>query len=64
MRPDQQKLRATQKEGAKDEQKDIENRHQPQAASKQGHQAEEAGQGVVRRRDGSDDEKGGPRSNG
>lgn len=51
MRPDKQKLRATQKEGAKDEQKDLENRRQPQAQSKQGHHDKEAGQGLVRRRD-------------
>lgn len=51
MRPDKPKLRATQKEGAKDARKDLENRRQPQAASKQGHARKESGQGSVRRRD-------------
>lgn len=57
MRPDKQKLQATQKEGAKDEQKDLENRRQPQAASKRGHHEQHAGQGVVRRRDGESDKR-------
>lgn len=64
MRPDQQKLRATQKSGIKDEAKDLQNNRQLNAASKQGHQSEKSGQGHVRRQDGSRDEKGGPRSNG
>ena len=53
MRPDKQKLQATQKEGAKDEPKDLENRRQPRAASKRGHHDHEAGQGAVKRRDGA-----------
>lgn len=64
MRPDQQKLRATQKSGIKDEAKDLQNNRQLKAASKQGHEPEKSGQGHVRRQDGSRDEKGGPRSNG
>ena len=64
MRPDHQKLKATRKEGAKAERKDLENRRQPQSLSKQGHEQHESGQGHVRRRDGSGDDKGGPRSNG
>jgi len=64
MRPDHQKLNATQKEGAKDEAKDLANRRKPEAASRQGHEREASGQGHVRRLDGSRDEKGGPRSNG
>lgn len=64
MRPDQQKLRATQKSGIKDEAKDLQGNRQLKAASKQGHQSEKSGQGHVRRQDGSRDEKGGPRSNG
>lgn len=51
MRPDKQKLQATQKEGTKREQKDLENRRQPQSAAKQGHQPQEAGQDLVRRRE-------------
>ena len=57
MRPDQQKLHAQHKEGMKNEAKDIENRRQPQAASKQGHQDQGSGQGVVRRHDGEHDGK-------
>jgi len=59
MRPDHQKLNAQHKEGAKDQPKDIENRRQPQAASKQGYHAEQSGQGLVRRRDGDQDNKRG-----
>lgn len=58
MRDDEQKRRATQKEGAKDEQKDLEDRHQAQSPSRQGHARKEAGQGVVRRRDGGPDTAG------
>jgi hypothetical protein len=64
MRPDQQKLRATQKSGIKDEAKDLENNRQLKAASKRGHETEKSGQGHVRRQDESRDEKGSPRSNG
>jgi hypothetical protein len=64
MRSDQQKLRATQKSGIKDEAKHLENDRQLKATSKQGHQSEKSGQGHVRRQDGSRDEKGSPRSNG
>lgn len=64
MRPDHQKLDATQKSGAKDQAKDIANRNQPQALSKRGHEEEHSGQGYVRRRDGSSDAKGGPGSEG
>jgi len=63
MRPDEQKLRATQKSGMKDEAKDLENNRQLKAASKQGHESQKSGQGHVRRQDGSRDEKGSPRSN-
>jgi len=59
MRPDQQKLHAQHKEGLKNEAKDIENRRQPQAASKQGHRDDGSGQGLVRRRDGEGDNKRG-----
>ena len=59
MRPDRQKLNAQHKEGMKNAPKDIENRRPPQAASKQGHQAEASGQGLVRRHDGDRDSKGG-----
>ena len=55
MRADQQKLEAQHKEGAKDEPKDIENRRQPKAASKQGYEREKSGQGLVRRHDGDHD---------
>lgn len=58
MRDDQQKLQATQKQGAKDERKDLEDRHQLKAPSKQGHARKEAGQGNVRRRDGEADTAG------
>lgn len=61
MRPDHQKLHATQKSGSKDQAKDLAHRRQPQAPSKQGHPRQASGQGHVRRRG---DEKGGPRSNG
>ena len=63
MRPDKQKLDATQHSGMKDEAKDLANDRQPTAASKQGHEPERSGQGHVRRRDGSRDEKGTPRTN-
>lgn len=59
MRPDHQKLNATQKSGAKDDAKDIANRNQPQAMSKRGYEEEHSGQGYVRRRDGDSDRKGG-----
>jgi hypothetical protein len=59
MRTDHQKLNAQHKEGAKDQPKDIENRRQPQAASKQGFHGQETGQGLVRRRDGDRDNKRG-----
>lgn len=52
MRTDTPKARATHKEGAKREQKDVENRRQPKAASKQGHETAKSGQGLVRRQDG------------
>ena len=55
MRPDLPKQRATQKEGTKDEQKDLEHRGQLQAESKQGHPRKESGQDVVRRQSGEDD---------
>lgn len=58
MRPDHQKLNATHEEGAKDEAKDLENRRQPKAASRQGHEPEKSGQGHVRRHDGDSDRKG------
>lgn len=58
MRDDEQKLRAIQKEGVKRGQKDLEGRHQLQSPSKQGHARKEAGQGVVRRRDGHTDTAG------
>lgn len=64
MRPDQQKLRATQESGMKDEARDLGNNRQLKAASKQGHQSEKSGQGHVRRKDGSRDEKAGPRTTG
>ena len=51
MRSDKQKAQATQKEGGKRERKDVENRRQPQAASKRGHEKCESGEGLVRRRD-------------
>lgn len=35
MRPDKPKAEATQKSGRKDEKKDLENRNQPKAASRQ-----------------------------
>ncbi|MGN2243824.1 hypothetical protein ACFWZU_09980 [Frateuria sp. GZRR33] len=57
MRPDQQKLHAQHKEGLKNDAKDIENRRQPQAASKQGFHEEASGQGIVRRHDGDHDNK-------
>ena len=63
MRPDKQKLDATQHSGKKDEAKDLADDRQPRAASKQGHASEKSGQGHVRRRDGSRDEKGTPRTN-
>ena len=63
MRPDKQKLDATQHSGMKDAAKDLANDRQPRAASRQGHEAEQAGQGHVRRRDGDSDEKGTPRTN-
>lgn len=63
MRPDKQKLDATQHSGMKDEASDLANDRQPRATSKQGHQTEKSGQGHVRRRDGSSDEKGTPRTN-
>ena len=63
MRPDRQKLDATQHSGMKDEAKDIANDRQPRAPSKQGHEPERDGQGNVLRRDGSRDEKGVPRTN-
>ena len=53
MRADQQKLRATQKSGMKDEAKDLENDRQLKAKSKQGHEREKSGQGLVRRKDGN-----------
>lgn len=56
MRPDKQKLQATQKEGAKDEARDLEHRGQLKAPSKQGHKQQEAGQDVVRRQSGEDDD--------
>lgn len=64
MRPDQQKLRATQKSGRKDEAKDLENDRQLKAPSKQGHGSARNEAGDVRRQDGRSDERGGPRSNG
>lgn len=63
MRPDQQKLHAQHKSGAKDQAKDIENRRQPQAASKQGYHEQASGQGIVRRHDGSHDGKSAPGPN-
>ena len=63
MRPDKQKLDATQHSGMKDEAKDLAADRQPRAPYRQGHQAEKSGQGHVRRRDGSRDEKGRPRTN-
>jgi hypothetical protein len=39
----------------KKEAKDIENRRQPQAASKQGYHEQASGQGLVQRRDGDHD---------
>lgn len=63
MRPDKQKLDATQHSGRKDEAKDLDNDRQPRAASKQGHGRDQADEGHVRRRDGSRDEKGRPRTN-
>lgn len=59
MRPDHQKLNAQHKEGLKNDAKDIQDRHQPQAASKRGYHAEESGKGLVRRRDGDHDGKRG-----
>jgi hypothetical protein len=64
MHPDQQKLKATQKSGMKDEAKDLEDRRQLHADSKQGHESKKSGQGHVRRKDASRDEQGEPRSNG
>jgi hypothetical protein len=55
MRPDIPKSRATQKSGAKDQQKDLEAPQQLRADSKQGHRREESGQDRVRRRSGEDD---------
>lgn len=55
MRPDHQKLDATHEEGAKDQAGDLENRHQPRAASKQGHEREKSGRGHALRRDGDSD---------
>lgn len=52
MRTDNAKANAMHKGGAKREQKDVENRRQPKAASKRGHEAEKSGQGLVRRQDG------------
>ena len=51
MRSDKQKLQAQQKAGGKRERKDVENRRQPKAASKQGHEAKESGDALTRRRD-------------
>lgn len=51
MRPDQQKLNAQQKEGAKTERKDLENRRQLTSPGKRGHHNQESGQGLVRQRD-------------
>ena len=59
MRPDNQKLNAQHKEGMKNDAKDIENRRQPQAASKKGYREEASGQGLVRRHDGDRDNKRG-----
>ncbi len=59
MRPDQQKLRATQKSGTKDEAKDLSSNRQLKADSKHGHQPKQSGQGHVRRKDGSHDGKTG-----
>ncbi|HEV2539556.1 MAG TPA: hypothetical protein VGU03_07585 [Frateuria sp.] len=58
MRPDQQKLNAQHKEGMKKDAKDIENRRQPQAASKQGYHEQASGQGLVQRHDGDHDGRG------
>jgi len=51
MRPDKQKLNAQQKEGAKRERKDLENRRQPESPAKQGHHENETALGQVRRQD-------------
>lgn len=59
MRPDQQKLRATQKSGMKDEAKDLSSNRQLKADSKHGHPSRQSGQGQVRRKDGSHDGKTG-----
>lgn len=52
MRSDKPKAQATQKEGGKRERKDLENRRQPQADSRQGHEKRESGEALVRRRTG------------
>ena len=51
MRIDNAKATATQKQGAKREQKDLEGPRQLKASSKGGHQEKAAGQGLVRRRE-------------
>jgi hypothetical protein len=51
MRSDKQKSQAQQKEGGKRERKDLEDRRQPRAASRQDQEPRESGQGPVRRRD-------------
>jgi len=51
MRIDHAKATATQKEGAKREQKDLESPRQLKASSKRGHQDKASGQGLVRRRE-------------
>lgn len=63
MRPDHQKLNATQQSGMKDEAKDLENDRQPEAASKQGHESKKSGQGHVLRRDGDGNDADRPRTN-
>jgi hypothetical protein len=51
MRIDNAKATATQKQGAKREQKDLESPRQLKANSKRGHQEKASGQGLVRRRE-------------
>lgn len=51
MRSDKQKTTSQKKEGAKNQQKDLENRRQPKSAAKQGHAKKSPALGQVRRQD-------------
>lgn len=51
MRTDKQKTTSRKKEGAKNQQKDLENRRQPKSAAKQDHARKTTALGQVRRQD-------------